>query len=227
MPFHPDQYTQYQHWRYEDIPDCIWPSDNPYDIPLLRPDLQGNALDLPVVAWGSVRRSHRMLGSWHFYVDDYRFSRLWTDPSPILNSGCATIIEPNFSITDQTPTALALYRLYQKRWLARTWQELGRIRVFVDLNIGARHQELALLGVPDGWRAYATRGYTDKLDLTDAEYAAACRHRGSEDVLFVVVGGGHAVEQHARSRGWMWIPEQRTLARERHTVAREHAKERG
>lgn len=82
MILHPDEYKSYKTWSRRDIPDCLWPTDNHFDIPTLRADLQGNAVDVPVTGWGTVRRTTMMPGTWHFYVDDYRFNKLWTDPSP-------------------------------------------------------------------------------------------------------------------------------------------------
>ena len=32
-------------WERADIPDCVWPTDNELEVPLLRADLQANALD--------------------------------------------------------------------------------------------------------------------------------------------------------------------------------------
>jgi hypothetical protein len=39
----------------QDIPNALWPSDNEWGIPLLRPDLQADALDVPVLVWGDGR----------------------------------------------------------------------------------------------------------------------------------------------------------------------------
>ena len=42
-----------------DVPDAIWESDNSYDVPVLNPRYQADAVDLPFVAWGSVAVYHR------------------------------------------------------------------------------------------------------------------------------------------------------------------------
>lgn len=189
-----------------DVPDALWATDNEWGVPLLDTHWQANALDLPVAGWGSIARKTRLKGTWHFYTDDNRFEPLWADPSPIVNTACVNVIEPNFSVYDQMPRAVALWGTYRKRWLARWWQSFG-IRVFVDLNVSEEHADLNWLGVPDGWRAYATRGYSSRLDATEREYAAACEHAGTDDVLFVVVGGGKAVKARCQERGWTWVIE--------------------
>lgn len=199
-----------------DVPDALWATDNDWGVPLLDTHWQADALDLPVVGWGSIARKTRMKGTWHFYTEDNRFEALWADPSPIVNTRCVNVIEPNFSVFDQMPRAVALWGTFRKRWLARWWQSFG-IRVFVDLNVSEEHADLNWLGVPQGWRAYATRGYTDRLDATEREYAAACEHAGTDDVLFVVVGGGKAVKARCQERGWTWVIEtmdKRKAARE-------------
>lgn len=139
-----------------DVPDCLWPAECEFDIPILDIRLQGDFVDKPVVTWGSVKRADRMPGIWSFYTDDYRFSALIADPTPIVNSRCNGIIEPNFSTHSQNPAALVIYRTYQKRWLARYCQHYG-IRVFVDMNVAPCWMEYNLLGVPVGWRASTLR----------------------------------------------------------------------
>ena len=196
----------------QDIPDCIWPTDNEFGIPLLRLDLQADALDLPVVQYGTRMRKKEMRGTWAFYVDDYRFSALWKNPAPIMNTRAVNIIEPNFSVFDTTPKALAVYQTYRKRFLARTWQELAGLRVFVDLNVAWEHSELNLAGVPAGWRSYATRGYSDRIHVLEMELDIARLKRGGDDLLFVVYGGGRVVKEYCQQFGMVYVPEQQDKA---------------
>jgi hypothetical protein len=196
-----------------DVPDALFPTDNDWTIPLLDVRGQASAVDLPVVAWGSVVRTARMPGTWHFYTGDERYTALWSDPSPVANSACVNAVEPNFSIYDQMPRAVALYRIYQKRWIARFWQSLG-IRIFADLNVAEPHADLNLLGIPDGWRAWATRGYEERMDATEREHGLACARAGTDDLLFLVYGGGKAVADLCGRHGWVHIQERMTVARE-------------
>ena len=188
------------------VPDAIWESDNSYDIPVLNPHYQADAVDLPFVAWGSVSRKKRMSGTWHFYVDDYRYTALLNQPGTVVETQCVTAVECNFSILDQMVFPVALFRIYQKRWLARYWQSQG-IKILVDLNVSPRYKDLNLIGVPFGWTAFATRGYTAKLGETIDEWKKACTIAGTDDILFVVYGGGHAVRKMCQRHRWVWIPE--------------------
>ena len=103
--------------------------------------------------------------------------------------------------------AFALFQIYRKRWLARWWQSVG-IRVFVDLNVAEQFYDLNLLGVPNGWKAWATRGYNERVDSTEREYQMAIEYAGTPSILFVVYGGGKKVKEACKSNGWAWFDEQ-------------------
>ena len=187
--------------------ESILPYDNEWQVPVLDVGMQAAVLDLPFECWGRVARSKRMPGTWHFYTGDDRFRQLAKTPDDLLKSNCVAAVEPNFSCWEQTPRAVALHRIYQKRWVARMWQLAG-VRIFVDLNVAAAHRDLNMLGVPFTWRSYATRGYDARLDETEREYEAARSRAGSSDILFLVYGGGAQTKQMSLSRGWLWMPEQ-------------------
>lgn len=132
-----------------------------------------------------------MRGCWSFYVDDYRFAGLWENPGQVLTSSPAAVIEPNYSVFEQTPTAVAVWATYRKRWLARWWASAGA-RVWVDLNVSETHAALNLLGVPRGWQAYATRGYSERLADLEREHALAVSW-GAGSATLLVYGGGRDV----------------------------------
>lgn len=188
------------------VPDTVFPSDNHLGIPRLDAALQADAVDVPLTAWGSVARRELGTGTVHFYVDDRRFEPLWRDPGPIAKAGPPSVVEPNFSTSDQMPRAVAVWQTYRKRWLARYWQSFG-IRVFVDLNVSSEHVELNLMGVPAGWRSYATRSHAvNGPEVFDAQFELARRHAGCWPV-FLVIGGGKAAESLCAERGWLWGPD--------------------
>jgi hypothetical protein len=113
------------------------------------------------------------------------------------------------------PAAVALWRVYRKRWIARWWQSFG-LRIFVDLNVASNHYGLNALGIPQGWRAFATRGYTDRLDELHQEHEQACKFAGEGVTpLFLVVGGGKAVKAECMRNGWLWVTENMDAAKGR------------
>jgi hypothetical protein len=137
-----------------------------------------------------------MPGTFHFYVDDSRFTALLRDPKRILESGCSAACEPNVTTFETTPRHEVVHAIGRKRAVARTWQDLG-VPVFVDLNVPRRCHDLALLGVPKGWLAFATRGYSARPEDLEAEYELAREHARGEPLL-LVVGGGAGIEALCR-----------------------------
>lgn len=200
------------HFGPEDIGHCAMPSDD-FGVPLLDLEAQATRLDLPFCRWGRQRRKSRMRGTWHFMTDDRRFTGLWARPYDLLNSGCVSAVECNYSVTDDTPLAVALYLTYRKRYLARLWQDLGGVRILVDLNVSERHAVTNLCGVPRGWGAYCTRGSVTRMGALDADLARATEHAAGEKLLFVVYGGGAAVVDWCRDRGVFHFPEEREEVR--------------
>jgi len=189
----------------EDLVDSLFPSDNEWGIPTLDADLQGEHVATPIIKWGTIARASRMQGTWHFYTDDYKFSALWADPTPVINSRCYGAIEPNVSTGLQSPKAYGLWATFQKRWIARYWQSYG-LRIFVDLNVEPHLADLNLLGVPRGWRAYATRWPTKDPAIVEHDFAVAAQHAEGKP-LFVVYGGGCEAVETCGARGWVHIPE--------------------
>lgn len=202
-----------------DVPNTVYPTDNEWGVPVLRLDRQADVVDVPFSRWGRATRKSRMKGTWHFYTDDYKFSTCWSRPQVVVNSACVAAVECNFSVHAQTPAAIAVYQTFRKRWLARLWQDRG-IRVLVDLNVAREHRALNLLGVPRGWRAFATRGAVARLTDIEEEHAIAAERAGGEP-LFVVYGGGADVAELARRRAWHWFPEEADAVRAEPRAARE------
>lgn len=182
-----------------------WPSDNEYGIPLLIKERQADAFDTPVEVWGAKRRKSGA-GTYVFYTDDTRFNALWSYPDRLPKSSCVTVVEPNFSIWDHTPVAVGLWQIYRKRTMARYWQMKG-VRLIVDLNVAAWATFYNLCGVPKGWKAYATRGYTDDLESLEREMKVARHHAETDEILFMVYGGGEMVRGWSMDHGLYWVPE--------------------
>lgn len=175
----------------EPAKDILFPSDNLYDIPCLRIDRQAGHLELPFVPYGTGRRNKRV-STLHFYVDDYRFNALWKNPAKIFDNNPAAVVEPNYSLFDTTPLAFGLQFIYQKRWMARYWQENG-IRIYVDLNVSSKFFDYNRMGVPNGWNAFATRGALGGLELLKAKFNQARQISGLDSPNLIVYGGGKEV----------------------------------
>lgn len=187
----------------EPVKDILYPSDNRYDIPCLRLDRQAGHLELPFVPYGTGRRNKRV-ATLHFYVDDYRFNALWKNPAKIFDNNPAAAVECNYSLFDITPLAFGLQFIYQKRWMARYWQENG-IRIYVDLNVSSKFFEYNRMGVPDGWNAFATRGALGGLELLKAKFNQARQISGLDFPNLIVYGGGKEVHDFCCRHSLLYV----------------------
>ena len=194
--------------KYHGIPSEAFPSDNEYGIPSLSLKFVPDSVPTPLVKWGEISRRQPMHGCWHFYVEDSKFANLVNDPLAPLYSNPAAIVEPNFSIGSQSPKAHVIWWTYWKRFIARKLQAKG-VKVFVDLNVAEVYLDLNFVGVPDGYTAYATRGYTREIAYLGRLYQAACDHAGTEDIVFLVYGGGQVIRDFCAefSDNLTWVPE--------------------
>jgi len=190
--------------RQSDVPDCVFPSANEYGIPTLTLDMQAKWLDLPFVRWGGdLKRESKMKGTFNFFTDDRRFP-FHKIAYQVINAGAKMAVEANFSIGSQTPLARTLYQIYQKRWLSWYWS-IYDIKIIVDMHVPTKFYSENLLGVPQGWQAYATRGKKEVGEVL-ADYNAALAHAGTERLgLFVVYEGGAKVRELAQEFGWFYF----------------------
>ena len=186
--------------------DFLYPSNNEFEIPTLLTDNQPVHLELPFTPWGVEGRYKKGITTYHFYVDDYRFEQLFKNPILLLQSGCRAIVEPNCSIHDQTPVAFAIYQIYRKRYLARYLQECG-MQVWVDLNVSHRFAEYNLMGVPEGYNAFFTRGVSGWQPHLELNLEMAQRISGCQQPNMYVYGGGKDIEEWCQQHGIRYLAE--------------------
>ncbi len=179
------------------------PALNDFDIPALDANLQITTPPGEWALWGSQARS---IGAeaYIFYTDDSKFNGLLSEPGKLAAAGAKCAVEINPTTSDHHPAALVIADLWRKRKLSQVWQEAG-IRVAVDLNISRRFFDVALLGVPVGWRAYANRAYTEDTKHLHDAYTLAQRHAQTDDILYFVYGRNSACELCEANR-WIYIP---------------------
>ena len=192
----------------------IFPTDNQWGIPVLPLNMAGKWPETPINIWGAKARNKSLTGTVFHYTDDYRFNGHWKNPSKLIDTSITLVGEVNYTITLQTPKAIAIELIFKKRWLSRYWAEAG-IRILVDVNVPTEFQDIALLGVPKGWDAYCTHGYSDGIAATYEEFDMACRHAGTSDIFFTVYGGGRKVKEECQKMGWCHVIEESDRARGR------------
>lgn len=186
------------------LSDCLYESNNIYDIPTLRLDMQAGKVILPLAPWGADSRLRKDISTYHFYVDDYRFEAIWKDPSKVLMSRVQALVEPNLSLFDTTPVAYGLQQIYKKRWIARYFQECG-IKVYVDLNVSHKFQEYNKLGIPEGYNAFFTRGYADRIPTLEEEIEIARLISGLDTPNLIIYGGGAKVHEVCAKHNLVYV----------------------
>lgn len=187
-----------------DYRDVLYESDNEFEIPNLLLDRMAGKLELPFTPWGANSRLTKGVNTYHFYVDDYRFEKLFKDPINLVTSGCKAIIEPNCSLHDQTPIAFGLNQIYKKRYLARYMQELG-VDVYVDLNVAEKFRQYNRMGIPKGWNAFFTRGLADFMVSLDNDLKEAREISGKDTPNLIVYGGGAKVREYCNKNGLLYV----------------------
>lgn len=199
-----DEDIEFPSFEHQMVDDVLYESNNAFEIPNLLLSGQGGKLQLPLNPWGANSRLRKDVSTYHFYVDDYRFEKLWKDPIDLINSGCRAIVEPNCSLHDQTPIAYGIHLIYKKRWLARYMQELG-VKVYADLNVSRKFREYNRMGIPQGYNAFFTRGMSGWLQSLIDEHNIAKEISGIETPNLIVYGGGDEIKEYCRDNNLLYV----------------------
>lgn len=186
------------------LTDCLYESNNEFDIPNLLLDKQAGKLQLPFAPWGADSRLRKDVATYHFYVDDYRFEAIWKDPIKVLTSGVRALVEPNLSVYDTTPIAYGLQQIYKKRWISRYFQECG-ILVYADLNVSVKFKEYNKMGIPKGYNAFFTRGYAGRIEYLKQELEVAREISGLETPNLLVYGGGDEIRKFCIKHSLVYV----------------------
>ena len=112
--------------NYENLEKRIYEGTGEYDIPVIQPiQFAGECEFIPFSsAAGCKNRSNKGV---HFFIDDYRFNRLWSAPDvylPMLQQ-FRYVMTPDFSMYTDFPKAIQIYNHYRKHWIGAYLQENG------------------------------------------------------------------------------------------------------
>lgn len=175
---------------------------NRFGIPELAPETFDGEWPKNIGIW----RKHKVskpVDIWLFYCDDYKIEPIWRRPEKPARA--PALSELNFSVFEDSPAALAIWNVYRKRYVSKIWQELG-VKVWIDLCFPQNWGDLALVGVPDGWPRYSTRGFAARIGDLEQELRWA-RERSGGKFQLLVYSGGKEVEYWCRNRqGVLYIP---------------------
>lgn len=94
-----------------------------------------------------------MYDQWlHFYIDDYRFERIWNNPNkylPIIKK-FKGVITPDFSVCYNMPIAMQIWNTYRNRALA-FWLQKNNVDVIINVRWGdERSYDFCFEGINKG-----------------------------------------------------------------------------
>ncbi len=111
--------------NYENVQRMLFDGVGRYDIPEIEPTQFDNAEFVGSNYAKSTKNCEDK--AVHFFLDDYQFNRVWTDPDkyiPMLQR-FKYVLTPDFSLYTDFPKSLQIYNHYRKHWLGAYWQMHG------------------------------------------------------------------------------------------------------
>lgn len=117
---------QYRQERnYENVNRALYEGAGPYGIPKLDPVQcrTENWISFNYAKTCTDAEGHGV----HFFIDDYQFQRLWSNPDGYLAmlKKFEAVMTPDFSTYTDFPKAIQIYNHYRKHWLGAYWQAHG------------------------------------------------------------------------------------------------------
>lgn len=112
--------------NYENLERRIYDGVGEYGIP----EIQPAQFDLPeefVSFSAAAKCQQRENKGVHFFIDDYRFNRLWASPDKYLDMlrQFQCVMTPDFSMYTDFPKTIQIYNHYRKHWIGAYLQENG------------------------------------------------------------------------------------------------------
>ena len=113
--------------NYENLTKRIYQGVGAYDIPQLEP-VQFDRKACEFIPFSAAARcKDRASKGVHFFIDDYRFTRLCSAPDkslPMLQE-FKYVMTPDFSMYTVYPKVMQIYNHYRKHWIGAYLQEYG------------------------------------------------------------------------------------------------------
>lgn len=175
--------------NYENLEKRIYDGVGAFDIPRLEP-AQFNEKCEFISFSQALQCTDRENKGIHFFLDDYRFNRLWMRPDRYINmlSQFKCVMTPDFSLYTDFPKALQIYNHYRKHWLGAYMQENG-ITVIPTICWGTEDSfEWCFDGEPEGGMvavsSLGTQNSIKRKELFLSGYAAMIKRLQPETILF-------------------------------------------
>ena len=111
--------------NYENLNKCIFDGTGTYGIPPIQPEHCSVGTFIGFNYAKTCKTSYDK--GVHFFIDDYQFTRCWTNPDAYLDllGSFKAVCTPDFSTYVDFPRAVQIYNHYRKHWLGAYWQMHG------------------------------------------------------------------------------------------------------
>lgn len=115
-------YENLNKWQFEQVGE--------YGVPPIFPELPGyckEAQNFVGFNYAKTYKGAKEATGLHFFIDDYQFNRVWTNPEAYLEllQQYRVVFSPDFSTYTDWPKAMQIYNHYRKQWLGAYWQANG------------------------------------------------------------------------------------------------------
>ena len=126
--------------------------NNPWDIPCVYPairELNGKEHAISF-NYAMTYKGEKEETICHFFTDDYQFERIWSNPDKYVAMlrRFKAVAAPDFSVSDDFPTAIKIYNCYRRAWMTRYFQEQGVCMLPTAEWGGEDTFEYAFAGIP-------------------------------------------------------------------------------
>lgn len=131
---------RYDEIAYSNLLTMAFDGVGPYDIPQIEPVYEVGDIDKWIgFNFANTNKKDRKHTGVHFYVDDYRFERVWNFPKKYvaLLKQFGTVMTPDFSTYLDFPEAIRIYNHYRRHWCGAFWQEMG-LNVIPNIQWGRK-----------------------------------------------------------------------------------------
>lgn len=112
--------------NYENLQRACFYGEGEYDIPVISPVRELDCENW--IGWNFAKTcDDPEVHGVHFFVDDYQFERVWSDPDRYTErlAKFKAVCTPDFSPYADFPKAVQVFNHYRKHWLGAYWQMHG------------------------------------------------------------------------------------------------------
>lgn len=124
-------------------------TEGKFEMPILKPV---DYIPKRLIGFNYAQSSKDYDAGLHFYLDDYQFERVWTEPERYIDiiSRFDCSLAPTFSLYMDMPRAEKIYNVFRSRLLGQMMQDAGIVTIPIVYWAGEESYEYCFDGLPEG-----------------------------------------------------------------------------